>query len=44
MKRKEKNEWKEEYGENKDKNIEEKVFVILRFLKQSKNEKKTHGY
>ena len=31
----------EEYGENKDRNIEEKVFVILRlFLKQSKNERK----
>ena len=31
----------EEYGENKDRNIEEKVFLILRlFLKQSKNRRK----
>jgi len=36
---------REEYGENKDKNIEEKVFVILRlFLKQSENRIKTYGY
>ena len=29
---------REEYGENKDKNIKEKVFLILRlFLKQCKN-------
>ena len=32
---------REEYGENKERNIEEKVFVILRlFLKQCKNERK----
>ena len=32
---------REEYDENKDRNIEEKVFVILRlFLKQSKNRRK----
>ena len=31
---------REVYGENKDRNIEEKVFVIfVLFLKQSKNER-----
>jgi len=27
---------KEKYGENKDRNIEEKVFVILRFISKIK--------
>ena len=32
---------REEYGENKDKNIKEKVFVIFNiFLKQRQNERK----
>jgi len=36
---------REKYGEKKDRNIKEKVFMILKlFLKQSKKEKKTHGY
>ena len=36
---------REVYGDNKDRNIKEKVFMILKlFLKQSKKEKKTHGY
>ena len=37
---------REEYGENKEVgNIEKMVFVIFEILlKQSKKEKKTHGY
>jgi len=37
---------REEYGKNKEMgNIEEKVFVIFEiYIKQSKKEKKTHGY
>ena len=36
---------REVYGGNKERNIEKNVFVIfVLFLKQSKKEKKTHGY
>ena len=42
MKRKENNEWKEKYGENKKvRNIEKNVFVIFEvFLKQCGKERK----
>ena len=41
MKRNEKKEWKEKYGENKEVgNIEKNMFVIFVYLKQSEKERK----
>ena len=36
---------REDYGENKERNIEEKIFVIFKIIfKTKQKEKKTHGY